>query len=144
MVFAVSYGGTNAAASQAIIAFAVLDIFSKPLWAGFLLFGSESVARYGSWTGFSNTGLEIDFVIPRSLYPSSGSRYATETGTRLVTPHIGQPRDVVFASLHPATGSGSTKRDQTLPCSAFLNKRATTSQASCSTPDLRNEAACWN
>ncbi len=36
--------------------------------------------------------------------------YATEPGTKLVSPHLGEPRDLAFAQLHTATGTVLTRR----------------------------------
>jgi bacteriorhodopsin len=104
-------GGNVMSVDAQAITWTVFDIVAIAILGLFLICGRESIARYGSPLAWVNSGVAIDFTIPRSLYTSSASAYATEPGTALVHPHIGQPRDLAFARLHTATGTVLTKRN---------------------------------
>lgn len=110
IVWSVSDGGTTVTPNQAAIAFAVLELLSKPAFAAAIVLGRESIARYGSALGCLNTGEDVDFTIPPSVYASSATAYKVEPGPLLAPQHVGEPRDVAFARLHAATGTGLSRR----------------------------------
>lgn len=112
IVWAVSDGGVAVTPGQAAIAFAVLELLTKPAFAAAIVLGRESIARYGSALGCLNTGADVDFSIPSSLFASSASHYKVEPpeGPLLAAAQLGEPRDVAFARLHAATGTGLMRR----------------------------------
>lgn len=112
IVWAVSDGGIAVTPGQAAIAFAVLELLTKPAFAAAIVLGRESIARYGSALGCLNTGGDLDFAIPSSLSASSASQYKVEpaAGPLLAAAQVGEPRDVAFARLHAATGTSLTRR----------------------------------
>jgi len=91
---------------QEVIIYAVLDVLTKTVFGFFLIWSRESIARYGTFLGQINTGVDFDFPIQRSTYTGSGSNYATEP-----TPGVafGEHRDLAFAQLHAATNTTKTQ-----------------------------------
>lgn len=107
IVIAVSECGFVTTVDQELIVFTVLDLLTKVVLGAFIIYGRESIARYGTYHGLINTGLDIDFPIERSTYTGSGSNYATEPKANQT---IGEHRDLAFAQLHTATSTGLTRR----------------------------------
>jgi len=91
---------------QECIIYAALDVLSKVVFGFVLIWSREAIARYGTFLGSINTGVDFDFPIQRSTYTGSGSNYATEP-----TPAVafGEHRDLAFAQLHAATNTQATQ-----------------------------------
>jgi len=103
---AVSELGYITSVDQEIIIYGVLDILTKVVFSFFLVWSRESIARYGTFLGQINTGVDFDFPIQRSTYTGSGSNYATEPTPGVV---LGEHRDLAFAQLHAATNTQATQ-----------------------------------
>jgi len=95
VVLGVSELGEKMTVDQEVIVYAVLDITTKAVFGFVLVFSREAIARYGSFLGGINTGLEFDFPIPASVNTTSSS-------SKVV---FGEHRDLAFAQLHAATGT---------------------------------------
>jgi len=67
VVWGTSEGGKWTTADQEIIIYTVLDILTKAVFGFVLLFAREAIARYGSFLGLINTGVEYDLPIPKSV-----------------------------------------------------------------------------
>jgi len=102
----VSELGYVTSVDQEVIIYAALDILSKVVFGFVLIWSRESIARYGTFLGTINTGVDFDFPIQRSTYTGSGSNYATEP-TQSVA--YGEHRDLAFAQLHAATNTQKTQ-----------------------------------
>ena len=102
IVWACSEGSGIMTPDQEAITYAVLDIVSKCVFGFVLLFSREAIARYGTFLGGINTGLDFDFPIPGTVFASSASNYAAGAPKRIV---LGEHRDLAFAQLHAATGT---------------------------------------
>jgi len=103
--FGTSEGGKWTTVDQEVIVYACLDIVSKAVFGFVLLYSREAIARYGSWLGQINTGVDFDFPIARSTVTSSAINYSTEGGHVTV---YGEHRDLAFAQLHGATSTPLT------------------------------------
>jgi len=103
--FGTSEGSKWTTVDQEVIVYACLDIVSKAVFGFVLLYSREAIARYGSWLGQINTGVDFDFPIARSTVTSSAINYSTEGGHVTV---YGEHRDLAFAQLHGATGTPLT------------------------------------
>jgi len=103
---AVTQIGFMTSVDQEVIIFAALDVISKVVFGFVLIWSRESIARYGTFLGTINTGVDFDFPIQRSTYTGSGSNYATEPAQ---TPVYGEHRDLAFAQLHAATNTKATQ-----------------------------------
>jgi len=103
--FGTSEGGKWTTVDQEVIVYACLDIVSKAVFGFVLLYSREAIARYGSFLGQINTGVDFDFPIARSTVMSSANGYSTEGGHVTV---YGEHRDLAFAQLHGATGTALT------------------------------------
>ena len=103
---AVSQIGYITSVDQEVIIYAALDIITKVVFGFVLIWSRESIARYGTFLGTLNTGVDFDFPIQRSTYTGSGSNYATEPSQ---TPVYGEHRDLAFAQLHAATNTKATQ-----------------------------------
>jgi len=101
VVWGCSEGGGIMTVDQEIITYTVLDIISKCVFGFVLLFSREAIARYGTFLGGINTGMDFDFPIPGTVYASSAGGYASQQ-KRIVA---GEHRDLAFAQLHAATGT---------------------------------------
>jgi len=86
-----------------IIIYATFDSITKGTFAAVLIYGRESIARYGSFIGV-NTGVDFDFPIAKSTYTSSAQGYAEEPKTQVI---MGESRDLAFAQLHAATNTAA-------------------------------------
>ena len=107
ITWGVSEGGFITTVDQELIIYTVLDIFTKVVFGFVLIWSRESIARYGTFLGHINTGVDFDFPIARSTYTSSASNYATEPSPAVV---LGEHRDLAFAQLHSATNTGITTK----------------------------------
>jgi len=107
--FGTSEGGKLTTVDQEVIVYACLDIVSKAVFGFVLIYSREAIARYGSWLGQINTGVDFDFPIARSTVMSSANGYSTEGGHAIV---YGEHRDLAFAQLHGATGTALTTQDK--------------------------------
>lgn len=107
ITWGVSEGGFVTTVDQEIIIYTVLDILTKVIFGFTLIYSREAIARYGSFLGQINTGIEFDFPIARSTYTGSGSAYATEPAPAVV---FGEHRDLAFAQLHGATNTQLTTK----------------------------------
>ena len=105
ITWGVSEGGYITTVDQEVIIYAVLDVLTKVVFGFVLVWSRESIARYGTFLGAINTGVDFDFPIQRSTYTGSGSNYATEPAQ---TPVYGEHRDLAFAQLHAATNTQAT------------------------------------
>ena len=100
IAWAVSEGGMITTIDQESIIYATLDVVTKSLFGFVLIWSREAIARYGTFLGVINTGIDFDFPIARSTYAGSGSAYAAEPTAPAVQ---GEHRDLAFAQLHAAT-----------------------------------------
>ena len=100
ITWAVSEGGTITTVDQETIIYATLDVFTKVVFGIVLIWSREAIARYGTFLGVINTGIDFDFPIARSTYTGSASAYAAEPTAPVV---MGEHRDLAFAQLHAAT-----------------------------------------
>ena len=91
---------------QEVIIYAVLDVLTKVVFGFVLIWSREAIARYGTFLGQINTGVDFDFPIQRSTYTGSGSNYATEPSAPIA---LGEHRDLAFAQLHAATNTTATQ-----------------------------------
>jgi bacteriorhodopsin len=107
ITWGVSEGGFITTVDQEIIIYTTLDIFTKVVFGFVLIWSREAIARYGSFLGQVNTGIDFDFPIARSTYTSSGSNYVTQPSPAVV---LGEHRDLAFAQLHTATNTGLTSK----------------------------------
>ncbi len=107
ITWGVSEGGFVTTVDQEIIIYTVLDIFTKVVFGFVLIWSREAIARYGTFLGHINTGVDFDFPIARSTYTSSAANYATEPSPAVV---LGEHRDLAFAQLHTATNTGLTTK----------------------------------
>lgn len=103
----VSEGGFITTVAQEIITYTVLDILTKFVFGFVLVWSRESIARYGTFLGHINTGVDFDFPIARSTYTSSGSKYATEPSPAVA---LGEHRDLALAQLRSATNTPRTSK----------------------------------
>ena len=103
---AVSELGYITTVDQEVIIYAVLDVLTKVVFGFVLIWSREAIARYGTFLGQINTGVDFDFPIQRSTYTGSGSNYATEPTPGVV---LGEHRDLAFAQLHAATNTKATQ-----------------------------------
>jgi len=103
---AVSELGYVTTVDQEVIIYAVHDILTKAVFGFVLIWSRESIARYGTFLGQINTGVDFDFPIQRSTYTGSGSNYATEPTQGVA---YGEHRDLAFAQLHAATNTQKTQ-----------------------------------
>jgi len=102
----VSEVGFITSVDQECIIYAALDILTKVVFGFVLIWSREAIARYGTFLGQINTGVDFDFPIQRSTYTGSGSNYATEPTPGVV---LGEHRDLAFAQLHAATNTTATQ-----------------------------------
>jgi len=107
ITWGVSEGGYITTVDQEVIIYTALDITTKVIFGFTLIYARESIARYGSFLGHLNTGVDFDFPIARSTYTGSASNYASEPTPAVV---FGQQRDLAFAQLHAATNTGLTAK----------------------------------
>ena len=103
ITWAVSEGSYYTTQEMEIIIYATFDSITKGTFAAVLIYGRESIARYGSFIGV-NTGVDFDFPIAKSTYTSSAQGYAEEPKTQVV---MGESRDLAFAQLHAATNTAA-------------------------------------
>jgi bacteriorhodopsin len=101
VVWGVAEGGLMMTFDQSMITYTLFDIITKVVFGAVLIYGRESIARYGSFIGV-NTGVDFDFPIAKSTYTSSSVGYAEEPKTQVV---MGEHRDLGFAQLHAATNT---------------------------------------
>lgn len=107
ITWGVSEGGFITTVDQELIIYTVLDVLTKVVFGFTLIYAREAIARYGSFMGQINTGIDFDFPIARSTYTSSASAYATEPSPAVV---FGEHRDLAFAQLHGATNTQLTAK----------------------------------
>jgi len=107
ITWGVSEGGFVTTLDQEVIIYTALDIATKVIFGFVLIWSRESIARYGTFLGHINTGVDFDFPIARSTYTSSASNYASEPSPAVV---LGEHRDLAFAQLHTATNTGLTTK----------------------------------
>ena len=100
ITWAVSEGGLVTTIDQETIIYAVLDIVTKVVFGGVLIWSREAIARYGTFLGVINTGIDFDFPIARSTYTGSAAAYVSEPSAPVT---MGEHRDLAFAQLHAAT-----------------------------------------
>ena len=100
ITWAVSEGGMITTVDQETIIYATLDVVTKVIFGIVLIWSREAIARYGTFLGVINTGIDFDFPIARSTYTGSASAYAAEPTASAV---MGEHRDLAFAQLHAAT-----------------------------------------
>jgi len=105
IVFGVSEAGKITTVDQEVIIYTVLDIITKAGFGLVLLYSREAIARYGTWLGQINTGVDFDFPIARSTVTTSAVNYSGEGGHAIV---YGEHRDLAFAQLHGATSTPLT------------------------------------
>jgi len=103
ITWGVSEGGYYTTQDMEVIIYATWDSITKGTFAAVLIYGRESIARYGSFIGI-NTGVDFDFPIAKSTYTSSAQGYAEEPKTQVV---MGESRDLAFAQLHAATNTAA-------------------------------------
>ena len=103
IVWGTAEGGQNMTFDQSMIVYTLLDILTKVVFGFVLIYGRESIARYGSFIGV-NTGVDFDFPIAKSTYTSSAVGYAEEPKIPVV---MGEHRDLGFAQLHAATSTAA-------------------------------------
>ena len=101
VVWGVAEGGLMMTFDQSMITYTLFDIITKVVFGAVLIYGRESIARYGSFIGV-NTGVDFDFPIAKSTYTSSAVGYAEEPKNQVV---MGEHRDLGFAQLHAATNT---------------------------------------
>jgi len=101
ITWAVSEGSYYTTQDMEVIIYATFDCMTKCTFSIVLIYGRESIARYGAFIGM-NTGVDFDFPIAKSTYTSSASGYAEEPRTAVV---MGESRDLGFAQLHAATNT---------------------------------------
>jgi len=106
ITIAISEIGYVTTVDQEVIIYAVLDILTKAVFGLVLIWSREAIARYGTFLGHINTGVDFDFPIQRSTYTGSGSNYATEPTQGVA---YGEHRDLAFAQLHAATNTQKTQ-----------------------------------
>ena len=120
ITWAVSEGAYFTTQDMEVIIYATFDCFSKVTFSLALIYGRESIARYGAFIGL-NTGVDFDFPIAKSTYTSSASGYAEEPKIPVV---MGESRDLAFAQLHAATNTAAPAAnvnwwpEQNVPASA--------------------------
>jgi len=110
--WAVSEGGMITTIDQETIIYATLDVITKALFGFVLIWSREAIARYGTFLGVINTGIDFDFPIARSVYTGSGSAYAAEPTAPST---MGEHRDLAFAQLHAATKTTPAQVPATWP-----------------------------
>jgi len=106
VVFGVSEGGKITTPDQEVIIYTVLDIITKVAFGVTIIYSREAIARYGTWLGQINTGVDFDFPIARSTVTTSAVNYSGEGGHAIV---YGEHRDLAFAQLHGATNTQLTE-----------------------------------
>jgi bacteriorhodopsin len=106
ITWAVSEGGLVTTIDQEVIIYAVLDIVTKVVFGAVLIWSREAIARYGTFLGVINTGIDFDFPIARSTYTGSAAAYVTEPSAPVT---MGEHRDLAFAQLHAATKTAPTQ-----------------------------------
>jgi bacteriorhodopsin len=106
ITWAVSEGGLVTTIDQETIIYAVLDIVTKVVFGAVLIWSREAIARYGTFLGVINTGIDFDFPIARSTYTGSAAAYVTEPSAPVT---MGEHRDLAFAQLHAATKTAPTQ-----------------------------------
>jgi len=106
ITWAVSEGGLVTTIDQETIIYAVLDIVTKVVFGGVLIWSREAIARYGTFLGVINTGIDFDFPIARSTYTGSAAAYVSEPSAPIT---MGEHRDLAFAQLHAATKTAPTQ-----------------------------------
>ena len=106
ITWAVSEGGLVTTIDQETIIYAVLDIVTKVVFGGVLIWSREAIARYGTFLGVINTGIDFDFPIARSTYTGSAAAYVSEPSAPVT---MGEHRDLAFAQLHAATKTAPTQ-----------------------------------
>ena len=106
IAWAVSEGGMITTIDQETIIYATLDVVTKVVFGVVLIWSREAIARYGTFLGVINTGIDFDFPIARSTYTGSAAAYVTEPSAPIVT---GEHRDLAFAQLHAATKTTPTQ-----------------------------------
>ena len=102
ITWGVSEGGFYTTQDMEVIIYAFFDIITKAFFAAALIYARESIARYGTFLGGVNTGVDFDFPIAKSTYTSSAVGYAEEPKNQIV---MGEHRDLGFAQLHAATNT---------------------------------------
>jgi len=105
ITFGVSEGGKITTPDQEVIIYTVHDIITKVAFGFVLIYSREAIARYGTWLGQINTGVDFDFPIARSTVTTSAVNYSGEGGHAIV---YGEHRDLAFAQLHGATNTPLT------------------------------------
>ena len=106
ITWAVSEGGMVTTIDQENIIYATLDVVTKVIFGFVLIWSREAIARYGTFLGVINTGIDFDFPIARSTYTGSAAAYVTEP----TAPNtFGEHRDLAFAQLHAATKTTPTQ-----------------------------------
>ena len=106
ITWAVSEGGMVTTIDQEVIIYATLDVVTKVVFGFVLIWSREAIARYGTFLGVINTGIDFDFPIARSTYTGSAAAYVTEPSAPNT---FGEHRDLAFAQLHAATKTTPTQ-----------------------------------
>ena len=112
ITWAVSEGGLVTTIDQETIIYAVLDIVTKVVFGAVLIWSREAIARYGTFLGVINTGIDFDFPIARSTYTGSAAAYVSEPSAPIT---MGEHRDLAFAQLHAATKTAPTQTASAWP-----------------------------